>query len=109
MCGCWRLAVTVISSRNRSTAMPAASSARRIFNATGRPWRVSVARYTVADPPAPISRSIRYRPANAAPGAGVDALARSGAAGAAAGPDGALVVWGAGRAGTDAAIVAAGD
>src|SRR5574339_160359 len=47
MWGCWRLAVVLISVRNRSAPMTAASSGRSTLMATLRSCRRSWARYTV--------------------------------------------------------------
>src|SRR5437764_1300063 len=66
MCGCWRLAVVVISARNRCAPITADSSGRSTLSATLRRCFRSSARYTVAIPPAPSSRSMRYRSARAA-------------------------------------------
>jgi hypothetical protein len=45
--------------RNRSAPIKAASSGRSTLSATRRWWRRSSARYTIAIPPRPSSRSIR--------------------------------------------------
>src|ERR1051326_8523375 len=66
MWGWRRLAVVSISRRNRSGPRAAASSGRRTFTATLRWCLRSSARWTVAIPPWPSSRSIRYRSARAA-------------------------------------------
>src|SRR3982750_3671476 len=61
MCGCCRLAIVLISRRNRSAPITAASSGLSTLIATLRSCFRSWARYTVAIPPSPISRSTRQR------------------------------------------------
>src|SRR5512140_434226 len=65
MCGCCNAAVVLISARNRSAPITAASSGRSTLTATLRSCLRSCARYTVAMPPAPSSRSSLYRSASA--------------------------------------------
>src|SRR5687768_6116458 len=61
MCGCCSAAVVVISCTKRSAPNTAASSGLSTLSATFRLCLRSSARYTVAMPPAPSSRSMRYR------------------------------------------------
>src|SRR5882724_1180927 len=66
MWGCWSRAAKRTSRWNRSGPSVAASSGRRTLSATSRSCLRSRARYTVAMPPRPSSRSRVYWPANPA-------------------------------------------
>src|SRR6185437_3745778 len=66
-----------ISRRKRSGPNDWPRSARRTLSATWRSWRISCARYTVAIPPVPSSRTRRYRPVRAAPSRSADELGAS--------------------------------